>query len=150
MHLRMKEKINSILLPKQNPVLLTYKEISAAFCQTQTLNLLLTVSITMQLSKRHELFNCDADYRSNVDVSGSFRNQDLCQIALLQHLKTNSGLVRLYLQTQKRRDYKRAQQSRSAAEREYTAPNLSYEVTLADFVPLFLLPASDRPRLHGG
>lgn len=41
---------------------------------------------------------CDADYGPNINISGAFRYQNLCKIALLQYLKSNSGLVSLHLQ----------------------------------------------------
>lgn len=41
--------------------------------------------------------NSDADHGAHSDVSGALRNQDLCEVAFLQHLKAHSGLVRLHL-----------------------------------------------------
>lgn len=40
----------------------------------------------------------DADYGANINISGALRHQNLGKIALLQHLKSNSGLVSLHLQ----------------------------------------------------
>lgn len=40
----------------------------------------------------------DADYGPNINISGALRYQNLGKIALLQHLKSNSGLVSLHLQ----------------------------------------------------
>lgn len=48
----------------------------------------------------YSLFNCDTDDGSNWNISGPFGNKDLCHIALLQALKSNSGFIRFNLLTQ--------------------------------------------------